>query len=240
MSEEIKIEVKNTLNANEMTALYYKALALLYNDKGEYQFEFAAYIWRRCVIEAYTDYPLSEDLNENYAQCYGEIWDAVYNDIITHSPEQYEDIYDAVKKYVETREARESANAGFKQLMENMQVVTQTLASSGDWASWLSNKEDKSPSPIQQSVGSDVIPSLTNTQPDETVENEPVVEGETESEIEQEDESVTEDVESEIEAEIEQTESEEIPESAEEVVGENTTTDVAEVETAEPDATDGE
>ena len=57
------MEIKKNLTLTEMNLLYTTMIDSLYDDDDEYRYQFEDYLWRRAVIEAYTDIPIPQDMD---------------------------------------------------------------------------------------------------------------------------------------------------------------------------------
>ena len=115
------MEIKRTLTATEMNALYNTMIVCLYDEDDEYSYQFRDYLWRRAVIESYTDMSLPSDTNEAYEICRNkELWNKIQSSI---DVDQLEEIDTAVSNYVSDKEHRKQASWHFNELMKDMQEI---------------------------------------------------------------------------------------------------------------------
>lgn len=127
------MEIKRTLTATEMNALYNTMIVCLYDEEDEYLYQFRDYLWRRAVIESYTDLSLPSDTDEAYEICRNEkIWNEIQFAV---DVDQLDEINNAVRDYVADKERRKQAGWYFHELMKDMQGILDVFGqlTSGDF-----------------------------------------------------------------------------------------------------------
>lgn len=139
------MEIKKKLTATEMNLLYYTMINTLYDEEDEYRYQFEEYLWRRAVIEAYTDIPIPEDIDEAYERCFDS---ALWSTVTTHIDiEQLNTIHNSISKYCENKEKRQIAGLQFHSLLEDMEYITKSIenfANLPEFLASLDNEENPS------------------------------------------------------------------------------------------------
>ena len=65
-NKHVEFKAKKLLNASEVDVLFERIITSVYDEDGEYMPQYFEYIWRRGVIEAYTDFVMPENTDEAY------------------------------------------------------------------------------------------------------------------------------------------------------------------------------
>ncbi len=135
------MEIKKNLTLTEMNLLYTTMIDSLYDDDDEYRYQFEDYLWRRAVIEAYTDIPIPQDMDESYKFCYDT---AMWSTVMTHidDMEQLNEVKNAVHRYCEHKEKQQLAGLQFHSLMEDMQSIMTAISNLGDLPEFLASFDE--------------------------------------------------------------------------------------------------
>lgn len=138
-NKSVTLKVKKILNASEATTLFERVITSVYDADDEYLPQYFEYIWRRGVIEAYTDLVMPQTTDDAYLCCYSEIWDAVINVV---SQDQLADIYEAVSSYIQRKEQRICYSLQFKELLNDINKITQFMLNMDHLPIWLTESMD--------------------------------------------------------------------------------------------------
>ena len=144
-NKHVEFKAKKLLNASEADVLFERIITSVYDEDGEYMPQYFEYIWRRGVIEAYTDFVMPEDTDEAYLCCYSELWDSVLNHI---AYDQLNDIRSAVDSHILQKEQRICFGMQFKELMNDINTITQAMLNFEHLPEWLAESLDDSVMPL--------------------------------------------------------------------------------------------
>ena len=140
----LEFEVAKLLPISSVNDIYEDVLSMWYDSEGGFRFVMAEYLWRYVIIHAYTDIDLPESLDDAYAYCYSEIWDAVI-DIV--SADQLLDLRAALDAVVEQREYRQRSKQHITEIMDDINMISQAMLNVDNLPEWLADNlsEDKHP-----------------------------------------------------------------------------------------------
>lgn len=142
------MNIKNFLSFEEADILYKSVIAGLYDEKGEFLYQYEEYVWRKVVVLVYTDVVMPEDENEAYELCYDEtLWGIIESKV---NQTQYNHIRNAVRQYVYDHEARTQHSLMFSNMAKDMETILTAIGNMENLPMWLADQDDKSEHPLTQ------------------------------------------------------------------------------------------
>ena len=148
--KKIDVSVKSLLNASEMVALYEQIMSSLKDDNDDnYHPEKFEYVWRYTVIESYSSIKMPDDTDLAYLVCFSELWDLILDAV---SIDQLNTIYDSVTETIKRDENCKCASIHWKELLNDIQTITNAMLNFDKLPEWLADKLDESDSPLAQKV----------------------------------------------------------------------------------------
>lgn len=145
----IHVNIKSHLDVSEMVAVHNRILSSMKDENGEYCSERFEYIWRRSIIEAYSDVELPDDADVAYVICFSELWDGVCD---AASADQIDSIFFSIQSKMQKDEQRMCASMHWKELIEDIQTISNAMLNFEHLPEWLADHDDKSTKPLLRKV----------------------------------------------------------------------------------------
>lgn len=118
--------IKKNLSLAEMNAMFRAVTDTVFDENGEFQYQYRDFYTRIATIKSYTDAVVPADVSEQYALCYDAVlWDSIMDDI---DEVQYNDILIAIDDFISDKKHRMETVAPYRELMGDMGELMTAVA----------------------------------------------------------------------------------------------------------------
>lgn len=118
--------IKKNLSLAEMNAMFRAVTDTVFDENGEFQYQYRDFYTRIAIIKSYTDAVVPADVSEQYALCYDAmLWDSIMGDI---DEVQYNDILIAIDDFISDKKHRMETVAPYRELMGDMGELMTAVA----------------------------------------------------------------------------------------------------------------
>lgn len=118
--------IKKNLSLAEMNAMFRAVTDTVFDENGEFQYQYRDFYTRIATIKSYTDAVVPADVSEQYALCYDAmLWKAIMDSI---DEVQYNDILIAIDDFISDKKHRMETVAPYRELMGDMGELMTAVA----------------------------------------------------------------------------------------------------------------